>query len=233
MRRLNDDKAVVLFSGGQDSTTCLFWAKAHFREAVALSINYGQRHAVELEQARRIAALAGVKLRTLPVSSLETLGNSALTDPAVAVANEKDAETGLPSTFVPGRNLLFLTLAAADAYQRRARHLIGGMCQTDSAGYPDCRSEFLQTALPALQTAMEADFALHTPLLTHTKADTWRLAAELGCLSIVREETHTCYEGDRSRFHPWGYGCGRCTACRLRKQGYEEAFPGGEPSTRS
>jgi 7-cyano-7-deazaguanine synthase len=221
---LDTDRALVLFSGGQDSTTCLYWAKARYREVVALSLDYGQRHHAELTQAARIAQIAGVQHFTLPIHALEVIGNTALTDQNIAVRNSLNPENQLPNTFVPGRNLLFLTLAAALAYRERIGELVGGMCQTDYSGYPDCRLPFVEATQQTLRLATDADFRIHTPLMFLTKAETWLLARELNCLEVVVHESHTCYNNDRTHLHPWGYGCGHCPACELRAKGYNEAF---------
>lgn len=215
------ETALVLFSGGQDSTTCLYWALREFTHVHALNFVYGQRHAVETQQAERIAQRAGVPLKTLPISSLEALGGNALLDEAREILHPPGE---LPSTFVPGRNLVFFALAAAYAYQLGAKHLVTGVCATDYAGYPDCRPAFVTAAQEALRLAMDFPLELHAPLLHRTKAETWQLAKELGCLEIVLEHSHTCYRGDRTHRHVWGYGCGSCPACELRAAGYNAAF---------
>ncbi|MER3401850.1 MAG: 7-cyano-7-deazaguanine synthase QueC [Armatimonadota bacterium] len=206
--------AVVLFSGGQDSTTCLYWAKRRFDALYALSFDYGQRHRIELDAARTIAQMAGVaQHRIVKVSALEQLGDSALlTD---APIQETGGRGNLPNTFVPGRNLLFLVLAAAWAYQLECHHLVGGMCQTDYSGYPDCRRATLDTLEQALQLGMEWEIHIHTPLMFLTKAESARLAMEVGAMEALAY-SHTCYEG---RFPP----CGTCPACRLRAKGFAEA----------
>ncbi len=223
MKALNDKSALVLFSGGQDSTTCLYWALERYEHVLAISFDYGQRHAVETQQAEKIAKDAGVPLKQLRISSLAQLGGNALTDD-IAVENNLDAETGLPNTFVPGRNLFFLTLAAAYAYQIGAKHIVGGMCETDYSGYPDCRQDFVSHARQTINLAMEAQFEIHTPLMYLDKAATWQLADKLGCLEVIVNDSHTCYNNDREHFHAWGYGCGECPACELRRTGYERAL---------
>jgi 7-cyano-7-deazaguanine synthase len=222
--------ALVLFSGGQDSTTCLAWALARFAAVETVGFDYGQRHAAEL--AARPRVLAAIRARfpewgarlggdqVLPLDVLKAIGGSALTD---SVRIEMGAN-GLPTTFVPGRNLLFLTAAAAIGYRRGARDLVGGMCETDFSGYPDCRDATIKAMGHALDLGMATRFTLHTPLMWIDKAATWAMAEELGgktLVDLVIEETVTCYEGDRTHRHAWGYGCGECPACDLRATGYE------------
>ncbi len=206
--------AVVLLSGGQDSTICLYWAKGRFDRLYALTFDYGQRHRIELDSARTIARMAGVvEHRILPVPTLAELGGSAL------LSQEPIQEAGgrgnLPNTFVPGRNLLFLTLAAAWAYQLECHDVVGGMCQTDYSGYPDCRRATLDALEEAIRLGMEWEVRIHTPLMFLTKAQSVRLALEVGAMEALAY-SHTCYEG---RFPP----CGVCPACRLRAKGFEEA----------
>jgi 7-cyano-7-deazaguanine synthase len=223
-----DDSAVVLFSGGQDSTTCLFWALHHFEgEVRALSIHYGQKHNVEVEQAREIADQAGVELDLIDASGI--LSGSALTehDKDISAPHEKDED--LPASFVPGRNAFFLSMAASYAYNHDIRDVVGGMCQTDYSGYPDCRRVFIDSMQTSLSLAMNVDLRLHTPLMYLTKAETWKLAADLGevagcdVLETVRVESHTDYNGDRSQLNEWGYGKLDNPASKLRAQGYKEA----------
>ncbi len=225
-----DDGALVLFSGGQDSTTCLAWALARYERVETVGFAYGQRHAVELEcrgPAREgIAAIAdwGAHLgpdHTVDLArSLAALGETALTsDAAIAMTEE-----GLPNTFVPGRNLLFLTYAAALAYRRGLRRIVGGMCETDFSGYPDCRDDTIKAMQLALNLAMQRRFVLETPLMWLDKAATWQLSHKLGgdpLVSLIVERTHTCYLGDRIHRHDWGYGCGSCPACGLRARGWQ------------
>ncbi len=220
----NPEAAVLLFSGGQDSTTCLYWALQRYDQVHAVIFDYGQRHAVEIAQARAIAKLCDVPSLVLPISGLGQLGGSALTDSNVSVADELGTETTLPNTFVPGRNLLFLTLAAGYAYLKGIPNLVTGVCQADYSGYPDCRAAFITSAEASLRLAMDYPFAVHTPLMNLDKAGIWKLASELGCLDIVIQQSHTCYNGDHSTLHAWGYGCGHCPACQLRKRGFEQAF---------
>jgi 7-cyano-7-deazaguanine synthase len=218
--------ALVLFSGGQDSTTCLYWAKAHFDDVEALGFDYGQRHAVELAQAATIAALAGVPYTVLDLRG--TLAGSALTEAGDVNAPHPQAPA-LPASFVPGRNAVFLAHAAAFAYPRGIRDLVGGMCQTDYSGYPDCRRDFVDAMARALGLALGTDgtaappLRIHTPLMHLTKAETWKLAKDLDCLDVVVEHSHTDYHGDRSERHAWGYGRLDNPASVLRARGYEEA----------
>lgn len=213
--------ALVLFSGGQDSTTCLYWAKQRFERVECLGFDYGQKHHVELEQAAKIAQLADVPFHICDIR--RTLSGSALTEHASDMAGAHEKNQQLPASFVPGRNALFLTLAASYAYNRDIFDLVGGMCQTDYSGYPDCRRTFLDAMQTSLSLAMECDFRIHTPLMYLTKAQTWRLANELGILELVRCETHTDYNGDRTTLHEWGYGTLDNPASKLRAKGYQEA----------
>jgi 7-cyano-7-deazaguanine synthase len=221
--------ALVLFSGGQDSTVCLAWALARFDRVETVGFDYGQRHHAELaarprilEKLRRIFPQWAPQLgedHVLPLDTLKAIGGSALTQ---AIKIEM-GENGLPTTFVPGRNVMFLTAAAALGYRRGIAQLVGGMCETDFSGYPDCRDETVQATAKALSLGLARDIKVHTPLMWIDKAATWRLAVDLGgaaLVDLIVEETVTCYEGDRSRRHAWGYGCGRCPACELRAAGY-------------
>jgi 7-cyano-7-deazaguanine synthase len=224
------DGALVLFSGGQDSATCLAWALDRFAAVETVGFDYGQRHAVELacrvpvrERLRAIDPVWRTRLgddHLLDLSLLGRISDTALTSDAEI----RMTAAGLPSTFVPGRNILFLTLAAALAYRRGLRHIIGGMCETDYSGYPDCRDDTIKALQVALNLGMESRFVLHMPLMLIDKAETWRLAEGLGgaaLVELIRDETHSCYLGDRTRRHDWGYGCGTCPACELRARGYE------------
>ncbi len=224
------DHALVLFSGGQDSTITLAWALARYREVETVGFRYGQRHAVELECRPRLreklAAMAfpgrlGEDHLIDLGPAMAAVGETALTsDAAIALGAD-----GLPSTFVPGRNLLFLTLAAAIAHRRDLRRVIGGMCETDYSGYPDCRDDTIKAMQIALNLGMARRFVLETPLMWLSKAESWRLARDLGgeaLVALIVEETHTCYLGERGARHDWGYGCGTCPACALREAGYRE-----------
>ncbi len=231
--------ALVLFSGGQDSTTCLAWALDRFDRVETVGFDYRQRNRVELDVRPSLrAALAQAFPRwarklgedhRIDLSALAAVSESAMTRD-VAIAMRAD---GLPNTFVPGRNLLFLTFAAALAYRRGLKHLVTGVCETDYSGYPDCRDDTIKALQVAINLGVERRFVIETPLMWIDKAATWRLARDLGgeaLVEIVREETHTCYNGDRSRRHEWGWGCADCPACALRAAGYakfraEEAGP--------
>lgn len=206
--------AVVLFSGGQDSTTCLFWAKKQFQKVYALSFLYGQKHSLEVEQARKIAEKAGVEFHVMDASFIGGLGRNSLTDFTVEMDREQP-EGSVPNTFVPGRNLFFLSIAAVFARERGAYHLVTGVSQTDYSGYPDCRDSFIKSLNVTLNLAMDEQLVLHTPLMWLDKAQTWALADELGIFELVRNETLTCYNGII------GDGCGECPACKLRKQGLD------------
>jgi 7-cyano-7-deazaguanine synthase len=227
--RANGKKALVLFSGGQDSTTCLAWALREFAAVETLGFAYGQRHRNELDARPGILERLGSEFpawretlgedHLLSLDVLSQIGGSALTDD-VAIAMRAD---GLPTSFVPGRNLMFLTAAAALGTRRGIYDLVGGMCETDYSGYPDCRGETIEAMQKALTLGFAEEFIVHTPLMRIDKCETWRLAEELGGAKLVRlivEDTVTCYEGDRTRRHDWGYGCGVCPACELRSAGY-------------
>lgn len=218
-------KAVVLFSGGQDSTTCLYWAKERFEAVFALGFHYGQKHLVELEQAQKIADLAEVPFTVFDIRG--TLRGSALTehDKDVSAAHEQNAE--LPAAFVPARNAVFLTLAAGFAYQQNAGHLVGGMCETDYSGYPDCRRAFIDSMEKSLSLGLDVPLQIHTPLMYLDKAQTWKMAKELGCLDVIIEHSHTDYNGNRTTKNPWGYGNLDNPASILRAKGYEEALAKG------
>lgn len=212
---MNHDAALVVFSGGQDSTTCLFWAKKHFKKVYALSFIYGQKHQLEVEIARGIARDAGVEFQAMDVSFIGHLGRNSLTDPTMVMDQEKPADS-CPNTFVPGRNLFFLSIAAVYAREHGINHLVTGVSQTDFSGYPDCRDSFIKSLNVTLNLAMEEQFVIHTPLMWIDKCQTWALADELGVLDLVREKTLTCYNGVP------GDGCGHCPACKLRREGLEK-----------
>ncbi|WP_188689792.1 7-cyano-7-deazaguanine synthase QueC [Pullulanibacillus camelliae] len=211
---MKNEKAVVVFSGGQDSTTCLFWAKEHFKEVEAVTFNYNQRHSLEIECATNIARELGVKHHILDMSLLNQLAPSALTRTDIAVSEGENGD--LPSTFVPGRNLIFLSFAGILAHQIGAKHIITGVCETDFSGYPDCRDAFVKALNVTLNLSMDKPFVIHTPLMWLDKAQTWGLADELGALDFVRQKTLTCYNGVIAD------GCGECPACKLRNQGLEK-----------
>lgn len=212
---VNNDVALVVFSGGQDSTTCLFWAKKHFKEVYALSFLYGQKHEKEVELARTIAQKAGVHFDVMDVSFIGHLGKNSLTDTTIKMDEEKP-EGSFPNTFVPGRNLFFLSIAAVYAREHGISHLVTGVSQTDFSGYPDCRDSFIKSLNVTLNLAMDEQFVIHTPLMWIDKAQTWALADELGVLELIRTETLTCYNGIQ------GDGCGHCPACKLRREGLEK-----------
>jgi 7-cyano-7-deazaguanine synthase len=228
---LSDETAIVLFSGGQDSTVCLAWALDRFARVETLGFDYGQRHAVELsvrphirerivtvkpEWASRLGEDHLVRL-----DALSAISDTALTrDTAITMA-----ESGLPTTFVPGRNLIFFCFAGAIAYRRGAGHLVAGMCETDYSGYPDCRDATVKAMQQAMTLGMDRPLAVHTPLMWIDKAATFAMAREIGgegLLALTIEETHSCYLGDRTHRHDWGYGCGSCPACELRAKGFDQ-----------
>ena len=227
---MTDEGALVLFSGGQDSATCLAWALRRFDRVETVGFAYGQRHRVELDCAEAFRAHLSLlfpawadrlgQAHTLSLDALGVLSDTALTREA-EIALRAD---GLPNTFVPGRNLLFLTFAAALAYRRGLRHIVAGMCETDYSGYPDCRDDTIKAMQVALNLGMQQRFVVHTPLMRRDKAATWRLAEEIGGTPLVQaivEETHSCYVGDRAHRHAWGFGCGACPACDLRRRGWD------------
>ncbi len=225
---MNNSAALVLFSGGQDSTTCLAWACETFKNVETIGFKYGQRHIVEmscrLEIIKKFKKDMGYsniigKDHILDISLLGSISNSALIKNIKVKSNDRK----LPNTFVPGRNLIFFTLAAALGYQRNIFNYVGGMCETDFSGYPDCRKSTLEAQEKALTLGLEKDIFIHTPLMDKTKLATWKLAYELGgkkLLNIIKLETHTCYLGSREILHEWGYGCDDCPACELRKTGF-------------
>jgi 7-cyano-7-deazaguanine synthase len=227
--------ALVLFSGGQDSAVCLAWALARFDRVETIGFDYGQRHRVELEVRQDFLA----KLATVYEPAVTRLGRDHLLDLSVLGAISDTAMTreteiafdasGLPSTFVPGRNLLFLTFAAAVAYRRGIKHLVTGVCETDYSGYPDCRDDTIKALQVAVNLGTESRFVIDTPLMWVDKAATWAMAQDLGgpgLVELITDDTHTCYLGDRSHRHLWGYGCGTCPACELRSAGYRKWVEG-------
>jgi 7-cyano-7-deazaguanine synthase len=227
---MGEESALVLFSGGQDSTVCLAWALERYARVETIGFAYGQRHAVELQQ--RLVVLRELRLgfprwagrlgedQVLDLSALGQISDTALT----REAQFEMTAAGLPNTFVPGRNLLFFTYAAALAYRRGIRTLVGGMCETDYSGYPDCRNDTLQSLARSISLGMDAPFVIETPLMWIDKAGTWTMAQELGggaLVNLIVEHTHTCYTPDRTTRHQWGYGCNQCPACGLRAKGWD------------
>ena len=229
LRVSEGQNALVLFSGGQDSATCLAWALARFAHVETVGFDYGQRHKIELGcRTRFIAKLRNAfpawaaKLgadHVLDLSLIPALGETAMT----SGAEIRLGDNGLPTTFVPGRNIFFFTAAAALAYRRDIKHLIGGMCETDYSGYPDCRDDTLKSLQVTLNLGLDARLVVETPLMWRDKTATWKLAESLGgqpLVDLILEETHSCYRGDRTKRHDWGYGCGACPACELREKGW-------------
>lgn len=226
---MNPNSALVLFSGGQDSATCLAWALDRFGQVETLGFDYGQRHGVELScRAALRKGMASLQPKwdaklgedhTLPLQTLGAISQTALTSDVAITMNAN----GLPSTFVPGRNLIFISFAAALAYRRGIKHIVTGVCETDYSGYPDCRDDTIKAMQVALNLGMETRFVLHTPLMFRDKAATWELAEALGgapLVNLILRESHSCYLGVRDIEHEWGYGCGTCPACELRAKGF-------------
>ena len=211
---MNKSKCIVVFSGGQDSTTCLFWAMKKFKEVIAITFDYGQRHALEIECAKNICSEFGIEHHCLDMSLLSQLSPNALTNHDMLV--ELGDEGKLPSTFVPARNLLFMSFAGALAYNKGAKHLVTGVSEADFSGYPDCRDAFMKSMNVTMNLSMEKDFVIHTPLMWRDKSEVWELSDDLGKLDYIREKTLTCYEGIV------GNGCGICPSCDLRLNGYKE-----------
>jgi len=212
---MNKETALIVYSGGQDSTTCLFWALKHFAHVEALTFIYGQKHAEEVNVAKRIAEEAGVKWHVMDVSFIGKLGRNSLTDSSIVMDQEKPID-GPPNTFVPGRNLFFISIAAVFARERGINHLVTGVSQTDYSGYPDCRDAFIKSLNVSLNLGMDEQFVIHTPLMWIDKAQTWELADQLGVLDLIRTQTLTCYNNIP------GDGCGHCPACKLRREGLEK-----------
>ncbi|HWB44192.1 MAG TPA: 7-cyano-7-deazaguanine synthase QueC [Hyphomicrobiaceae bacterium] len=228
---MSDGDALVLFSGGQDSTVCLAWALERYARVETVGFAYGQRHEIELAQRPLLRTrMAAIKPRwaerlgedhLLELATLGAISETSLTRGAAFAMTA----AGLPNTFVPGRNLLFFIYAAALAYRRGIRTLIGGMCETDYSGYPDCRNDTLQSLARSISLGMDAPFVIETPLMWVDKAATWRMALDLGgaaLVDLIVEHTHTCYMADRTTRHAWGYGCGACPACELRARGWQK-----------
>lgn len=214
-------RALVVFSGGQDSTTCLGWAKNRFEYVESITFDYGQKHRVEIAQAGKIAEALAVKNTLLSLDAFSQLNDSALIDSTQDIGAHHKTHTNLPASFVPNRNAIFFTLAHAFAQKQGIEHIIIGVNQTDYSGYPDCREPFVKALELALNLGSEANITFHYPLMHLTKAETFALSATEGVLELVLNESHTCYNGDHKHKHAWGYGCGECPACILRKQGWE------------
>jgi 7-cyano-7-deazaguanine synthase len=227
---VSDAYALVLFSGGQDSTVCLAWALERYARVETVGFNYGQRHGIELAQRAVVRSKLAEQGKFAPnlgpdtmldLSALQSISDTALT----RETEISFAATGLPTTFVPARNLLFLTYAAALGYRRGISTLVGGMCETDFSGYPDCRNATIQALAGAISLGLDTQVAIETPLMFVDKAGTWELASKLGgewLVDLIVEDTHTCYLGDRTHRHAWGYGCGTCPACELRAKGWAQ-----------
>lgn len=218
------NKALVVFSGGQDSTTCLFWALENFKEVHTITFTYGQKHSLEVEMAKKIADKAGVDFHLTDIASIASIGRNALTDISMKMDEEKPAER-CPNTFVPGRNLFFISIAAVYARENGIFDIVTGVSQTDFSGYPDCRDSFIRSLNVTLNLAMDEQFVIHTPLMWIDKAQTWALADRLGVMDLVRKETLTCYNGIP------GDGCGHCPACRLRNEGLKKYLEGRTDSS--
>jgi 7-cyano-7-deazaguanine synthase len=212
---MNRDNALVVFSGGQDSSTCLFWAKKTFSKVFAICFDYGQKHAAEIEQAKKIAEIAETPIRIMQIPFIKQLSYNALTNFSVEMDAEKPTNS-LPNTFVPGRNLFFLTIAAVYAREIDVKNIVTGVSQTDFSGYPDCRDSFIRSLNVTLNLAMEEEFVIHTPLMWLDKAQTWQLADELGVFELIYKYSLTCYNGIV------GNGCGECPSCKLRNKGLRE-----------
>lgn len=209
---MKESAALVVLSGGQDSTTCLFWALENFREVHTITFSYGQKHSAEIEVARKIAEKAGVSFHLMDVSFIGQLGSNSLTDSSMEMDQEKP-EGSYPNTFVPGRNMFFLSIAAVYAREKGIHHIVTGVSQTDFSGYPDCRDSFVKAMNLTINLAMDEQFVIHTPLMWIDKAETWAMADKLGIFELVRKETLTCYNGII------GDGCGHCPSCKLRAEG--------------
>ena len=238
---LSNQKALVLFSGGQDSSTCLAWALDRYDHVETVAFNYGQRHAVELNCRHKIREAISLNFPSWSIRlgqdhlvDLSVLGD--ISDTALTRDVEiKMKESGLPTTFVPGRNIIFFTFAASIAYRRGLKILVGGVCETDYSGYPDCRDDSIKAVQLAINLGFDSRFVIQTPLMWIDKAATWELARMLGgddLVDLIVEDTHSCYRGERERRHKWGYGCGKCPACVLRRSGYLQFRGTRSPTSR-
>jgi len=222
MGKTSSKSALVVFSGGQDSTTCLGWAKNRYEHVETITFDYHQKHAIEIEQAQKIAAMLNVPNFVMKIDIFAQLDDSALIDATLDINAKHRHRPNLPASFVPNRNAVFFTAAHAYAQKAGLDYIVTGINQTDYSGYPDCRLPFVQTLEKALNLGSESDITFLYPLIHLSKAETFKLAREEGILDIVLKETHTCYNGDRSHLYEWGYGCDACPACLLRKKGWEE-----------
>lgn len=214
-RMKQNETAIVCLSGGQDSTTCLFWALKTFETVEAICFSYGQKHALEIEVARKIASDANVPFKVLDVSLIGQLSNNALTNPELLIDDEKPTNN-FPNTFVPGRNMIFLSMVAIEAYKKGIKNIVTGVSEADFSGYPDCRDTFIKSLNETLNLSMDTQFVIHTPLMWRDKESVWALSDELGVFDLVRRQTLTCYNGIPAD------GCGHCPACKLRKRGLDK-----------
>jgi 7-cyano-7-deazaguanine synthase len=215
-------KALVVFSGGQDSTTCLGWAKNRFDYVETITFDYGQKHKIEIVQAKKIAELLKVPNTLLNINAFSQLNDSALINPDLDISSKHEKKSNLPASFVPNRNAIFFTLAHAFAQKQKIDNIILGVNQTDRAGYPDCREEFVVNIEKALNIGSESDIKFHYPLINLSKSETFKLSDKEGVLDIVLNESHTCYNGNHTTKFDWGYGCGECPACLIRRDGWKE-----------
>ena len=218
---MNNSSALIVFSGGQDSTTCLGWAKNKFDSVETITFDYGQKHKIEIAQAKKIADILNVKNTILNINAFTQLNDSALLeDSNLDISSSHKTKTHLPASFVPNRNAIFFTLAHAFAQKQGIENIIIGVNQTDYSGYPDCREDFVLSLEKTLNLGSESNIKFHYPLIHLTKAETFQLAKDEGVLDLVVNESHTCYNGDHTTKFDWGYGCGECPACILRKDGW-------------
>ncbi len=217
-----NSNALIVFSGGQDSTTCLGWAKSRFSDVETITFDYGQKHRVEIYQAIKIAKALHVNNRVLSIDAFSQLSDSALIDGSLDISSAHRTKPNLPASFVPNRNAIFFTLAHAFAQKQGIEHIIVGINQTDYSGYPDCRQNFIEALELTLNLGSDSNIKFHCPLLHLTKAETFAMSKQEGVLDLVLDESHTCYNGDHNSKNEWGYGCGECPACILRAKGWEE-----------